>query len=209
MFENDALHMDAMLDADSPSRVRFADRPKALDALAKQAESAHASAREAEEACANLTPEQIRARGHWLFRAAELGDAKSALEFGRGDFLRYEPLTHLDEVAFWRDHAESTLQHAVAGGERDALGLLAAGYDPVHERWREGPRFDPDPVAAYAYYTAWSLTLDRIDTDVEGALDRLDRELSDADRAAARERVAEICANEVSLICDPGPRAPH
>jgi hypothetical protein len=207
MLDNEALHMEAMLDEDSPARRHFAKHPKALDALAKHAEVASASAREADDACAEMTPEQVLARSHWLYRAAELGDARSALEYGRGDFLRYEPLTHLDEVAFWRDHAESMLQRAMEGGEREALALLASGYDPSRERLLEGPRFAPDPVAAYAYYTAWSLSSDRIDVQVEGALDRLDRELGETDRARAREQAAAICANDLPLVC--GPDAPE
>jgi hypothetical protein len=186
MLDNEAVHMEAMLDEDSPALRHFAQHPKALDALAKHAESARTASREADEACEGMTPEQVLARGHWLYRAAELGDAKSALEFGRGDFLRYEPLTHLDEVAFWRDHAESMLRRALEGGERDALALLASGYDPSREQLLEGPRFAPDPVTAYAYYSVWSLSSDRIDVEVEGALARIDRELSDPDRARAR-----------------------
>jgi hypothetical protein len=209
MLDNEALHLDAMLDPDSPSRSHFAKNPKSLEAFEKQAAISQASAREADDACVEMTPEQVLARGHWLYRAAELGDAKSALEFGRGDFLRFEPLTHLDEVAFWREHSEAMLERAVAGGERDALIFLAAGHDVKDERWFDGPRFDPDPVAAYAYYTALSLSSDRIDVQVEGALDRLDRELSDTDRTRAREQAAELCVNHPALGCDPGAPPMH
>ena len=202
MLDNEALHLDALLDPDAPSRAHFAKNPKSLEAFEKQAGISRASARDADESCVGMTPEQIVARGHWLYRAAELGDARSAFEFGRGDFLRFEPLTHLDEVAFWREHAESMLERALAGGERDALAFLAAGHDAKQERWFDGPRFDPDPVAAYAYYLAMSLASDRVDVQVEGALDRLDRELDDADRIRAREQAAEICVSNPALGCD-------
>lgn len=206
MLDSEALQIEALLDPDSPSRAHFTKNPKSLAAFEKQAENSRAIAREADEACEGIAPEQVRARGHWLYRAAELGDAKSALEFGKGTFLQFEPLTHLDEVAFWREHAQSMLERAAEGGQRDAFLYLASGHDVAQERWIDGPRFDPDPVAAYAYYTALSLASDRIDVQVEGALDRLDRELSDADRARAREQAAAICANDLPLVC--GPDAP-
>jgi hypothetical protein len=203
-YESETVHLEAMLDENSDLRRRYAQKPKIIESFAKQADIARADARAAGVACAGLTPEQILARGHRLYRAGELGDAASALEFARGNFLRYAPLTHLDEVAFWRDHTESMLQRALEGGERDSARLLAQGYDPARNGWIEGPRFAPDPVSAYAYYLLASLTADSIDIVVEGRLDRLDRELNDDERERARAEATEICMNELALVCDTG-----
>lgn len=206
-FDNETIGYEVSLDEDSPLRPRMS--AKALATLATFAETSRAKVREAEATCEGLTPEQVLTRGHWLYRAGELGDAASALEFARGDFLREEQLALLEEVAFWRDHAESMLQRALEGGQRDALRLLAAAHDPSNERWIDGPRFEPDPVSAYAYYLAWSLASDSIDVNVEGALDRLGGQLTEAERLRARAEAADICLNDLPLVCDremPAPR---
>jgi len=204
MYEGEAVHFEAELDEESDLRRRFGDKPKVMESYLQQADIARNDALAARTACDGLSPEQILARGHWLYRAGELGDAASALEFAGGDFLRYQPLTHLDEVAFWRDHAESMAQRALAGGERDAVRLLARGYDPSRDPWVEGPRFAPDPVSAYEYYLLESLTGKTIDVQVEGPLDRIDALLTDDERASARAAAAEICMNELALVCDIG-----
>jgi hypothetical protein len=208
-FESEVTGYEAMLDEDAALRARLTRHPNAIEALSRLAETSRASAREAAGACEGLTPEQVLARGHWLYRAAELGDAASALEFGRGDFLRYEPLTHLDEIAFWRDHAEAMLQQALAGGESGALAYLAAGYERPSEPGIDGPHFVPDPVKAYTYYTLLSLTSEHADVRVEGSLDRLERQLSDADRARARAAATDICIESLPLVCDPAAAAPE
>jgi hypothetical protein len=206
-FDNETVGYEISLDEDSPLRPRMSE--KAIATLSTFAETSRAKVREAEATCEGLTPEQVLTRGHWLYRAGELGDAASALEFARGDFLRDDALAHLDEVAFWRDHAESMLQRALDGGQRDALALLAAAHDPSNEHWIDGPRFAPDPVSAYTYYLAWSLASDFIDVNVEGALDRLGDQLTEADRMRARAEAADICQNDLPLVCDremPAPR---
>jgi len=154
-------------------------------------------------ACEGITRAQQKSYGHWLYTAGEAGDAASAFEFGSGNFIFDDTLGNLEEVSFWRDHAEDMLQRALAGGDGHALLALAEAYDPASTpRWTEGPIFDADPVKAYAYYLAGSERNRSIGTGVEPRLERLESSLSDADRAAAQQLAAEICATGV---CTPPP----
>jgi hypothetical protein len=159
--------------------------------------------RESGSACDGITHEQQRSYGRWLYKAGEAGDAASAFDFGSGRFIFDDKLGSLEEVSFWRDHAEDMLRRALDGGNGNALVTLAEAYDPASTpRWTEGPIFDADPVKAYAYYLAGSERNRSLGTGVEPRLERLESSLSDADRAAAQQLAAEICATGV---CTPPP----
>jgi hypothetical protein len=159
--------------------------------------------RESGSACEGITRAQQKSYARWLYKAGEAGDAASAFEFGSGRFIFDDTLGNLEEVPFWREHAEDMLQRALSGGDGHALVTLAEAYDPGSTpRWTEGPIFDADPVKAYAYYLAGSERNRALGTGVEPRLERLESSLSDADRAAAQQLAAEICATGV---CTPPP----
>ncbi|HEX5125021.1 MAG TPA: hypothetical protein VFV97_17385 [Rhodanobacteraceae bacterium] len=197
-----SLLMSQMQSNDARFAVKYDDNNR--DAVRRFQQRLSDSLRESGAGCEGITRAQQKSYGRWLYKAAEAGDAASAFEFGSGRFLFDDTLGNLEEVSFWRDHAEDMLQRALAGGDGHALFTLAEAYDPASmPRWTEGPIFDADPVKAYAYYLAGSERNRSIGTGVEPRLERLESSLSDADRAAAQQLAAEICATGV---CTPPQR---
>ncbi len=153
--------------------------------------------------CSGITSEQMATRAHWLYRAAELGDAKSAYAFGTGEFLYADLFDELDQIPFWRDHAEQALQQSLEGGESAAVRYLAVAYDPAASFDFGGPKFAPDPEQAYVYYSVLSMTNESsFSYEVANALERLGAELDPEQIAAATQLAADICANDIPGACD-------
>jgi hypothetical protein len=154
-------------------------------------------------ACRGVSSAQVATRSEWLYRAAKLGDAKSALEFGSGNFLAPDILNQLDEIAFWRDHAEEALDIALEGGEPAAARLLAFAYDPAPQVSEGAARFAPDPERAYAYYSVMSMTAGQGMGGIIGdALERLAQSLDEAQIAEATELAASICTDDFAGLCN-------
>ena len=159
-------------------------------------------------ACKGITADAMPTRGAWLYRAAKLGDTESAFAFGSGRFLYADLLNELDEIAFWRDHAEESLTMALEGGELAAARELAIAYDDAPSIMDGGPRFAPDAERAYAYYTVLLLAGDDgWGTAIEDSLDRLASELDGDQIAAADDLASDICATDLAGACD-GPKKP-
>jgi hypothetical protein len=175
--------------------------------IAHRVEAARAQFVSTQADCAGVSRDQIRSLSHWLYEAARLGDTKSALEFGVGTFLETDMLGQLEQVPFWRDHAEEMLQRALAGGEVHALQALANAHDPMEQY--AIPKLASDPVAAYTYYTVMSLLPGAQNDLADYGLERLDPQMTDTDRDEALARAADICLNDLPTICSlPASSAP-
>jgi hypothetical protein len=162
----------------------------------------------AQALCDGVTRDQVKSRAHWLYLAGLAGDAESALTYGTGAFIYDDLLGQLEQIPPWRGRAEGMLQRALEGGEERALLSLARGHDPAREANDAGePSFAPDPVAAYAYYTAMSLLSGWQRNVGEDNAARLDPELTDAERAQALAMAADICLNDLPTICSLPPSA--
>jgi hypothetical protein len=180
------------------ARYPATDRPRAGngETLRERTEKLRQDVESDRRLCAGVTRAQIRGRAQWLYKAALAGDAKSAFEYGSGSFIHDDLLGQLEQIPFWRDHAEEMLQRALSGGNADALAALAHGYDPARDPNDVELHFAADPVAAYAYYTALSLMRkDWMRAIAEEPLARLDAGLSDAERAEALAKAAAICTS--------------
>ncbi|HJT98751.1 MAG TPA: hypothetical protein VJ696_10595 [Rhodanobacteraceae bacterium] len=151
--------------------------------------------------CAGISREQVKGRAHWLYTAALAGDAKSAFDFGSGGFLHDDLLGQLEQIPFWREHAEDMLERALAGGESDALSALARGHDPARENDADELELSNDPVAAYAYYAALARSTAGSREMAQTALARLGPELTDAERQRALARADDICMNDLPAFC--------
>jgi len=199
-----------LIDPDSTMGKRLASRPQALAAFQKGLDVDRARLQTARDKCAGITRNQIESRAHWLYKSAELGDADSALAFGRGDFLfsTLASIESLDQIPFWREHAEDMLERALQGGKIQAALALAQGHDPNRELdGSEVLALSDDPVAAYAYYSALRMSGE---ADVPMiAVERLAAQLSDPERAEAERQAAEICATALGGRCHPLPPVPH
>jgi len=192
-----SLFLSQLLSSDAARFAATYDE-RNRDAVRRFQQRLSDSLRDTGAGCEGITRAQQKSYGHWLYKAGVAGDAASAFEFGSGRFIFDDTLGNLEAVSFWREHAEDMLQRALAGGDGHALVTLADAYDPGSApRWTEGPIFDADPVKAYAYYLAGSERNRALGTGVEPRLERLESSLSDADRAAAQQLAAEICATGV------------
>jgi hypothetical protein len=181
-------------------------RPISADAqrvFAQQIARSEAEAAARQNACDGITPDKMATRGEWLYRAAKLGDVDSALAFGSGRFLYADLMNQLDEIAFWRDHAEEALTIALEGGTPWAARELAMAYDPAPMMTEGGPRFAPDAERAYSYYAVLLLCHDEgSGTMYEESLERLAAQLDEEQIAAANALAATICANDLPGQCD-------
>jgi hypothetical protein len=170
------------------------------NAVALRLEVARATLASRKAECSGVSREQTKSVAHWLYEAALLGDSKSALEFGLGTFISTDMLGQLEQIPFWREHSEEMLERAVAGGESSALRTLAAAHDPMRPDSSDVPRFASDATASYAYYTVISL-LPGSHEYADAALERLEPELTGAERDDALARAAEICLDDLPTIC--------
>ncbi len=159
--------------------------------------------------CAGVSREQVRSRSYWLYKAALAGDSQSALNFGTGAFIHDDMLGQLEQIPFWRDHAEDALERALAGGEKGALIALARAYDPEKDDKFGELAFASNAVDAYAFYTALSLVPGWERSVAEDAIARLDPQLTDAERNQALAKAADICVNDLPAICDLPPSGSH
>ena len=195
--------LQIMLDPASRTATRLANKPALLARIQTAAAKAEASARARSEKCAGIDPAQLQNRAHWLYLAGRSGDAHSALAFGRGDFMTGNSLELLEQVPFWRGHAEEMLRSALAGGEVEAAASLARAYDPEGERGAlQVVPLESDAVQAYAYYAVLGLGGNGESAEAaQAALERLAPQLSAAQRAAAERLVSDICAIDLAGRC--------
>jgi hypothetical protein len=182
------------------ARGRDERSSKGEDAVSLRVEAARAELASTQEECAGVSREQTKSVAHWMYRAALLGDSKSALEFGIGTFISTDMLGQLEQIPFWREHSEEMLERALAGGESSALMTLAAAHDPMKSGSFDAPRYATDAAAAYAYYTAMSL-LPGSQAYADAALARLEPQLTDAERDDALAKAADICLNDLPTVC--------
>ena len=194
--QREVISLTMMLD---PETRHFGNSSKDFGSSALRARLDEAQARldANRTACAGTTKQQVETRAHWLYRAGELGDAQAALEFGEGTFLYPDMFDQLDQIPFWRDHAQEMLESAMRGGKHDAVLILARAYDPDPTFRADFPPIRTDPVSAYAYYYLLSSLADIVSIDTEGALARLGGDLSDAERQQATELAARLCAEDL------------
>jgi hypothetical protein len=189
--------------SDSSHRQVYRDEPD-QDAMRRLQQRLADTLRENSGACEGVTRAELKSYAHWLYKAGEAGDTASAFEFGSGGFILDDTLGQLEAIPFWRDHAQDMLQRALAQGDARALLPLAEAYDPASSpRWTTGPIFDADPVQAYAYYLAASERNHSLTSGIALRLDRIEATLTDAERAEAQQRAAEICASGAGDICTP------
>lgn len=193
-----------MLDPASRTATRLANKPASLARIETSAAKAEESARARSEKCAGIGPVQLQSRAHWLYLAGRSGDAHSALAFGRGDFMIGNSLDPLEQVPFWREHAEEMLRSALAGGEVEAAASLAQAYDPEGERGAlQVVPLEGNALQAYAYYAVLGLAGDGEYAEAaQAALERLAPQLSVAQRVEAERLVSDICALDLGGRCN-------
>jgi hypothetical protein len=171
----------------------------------------------ARRACEGIGTDRLGAYGHWLYRSAQLGDAKAALRFGEGGWLAPNDYTIIDdeaEVDFWRQHALEMMQRALAEGELRASLELAVSFGDIEGFLvfpSEGQSLNlylalqPNGVESLAYLHV-AMETGNCDT-CEGYVVHLAYELGPEAAAAAKTEADRICATELAGRCK-APAAP-
>lgn len=210
-LQSGAFSLQVMLDPASSMGSRLAAKPSSLARFEQSAAKAQDLVRARIDKCAGVDPSQLRSRAHWLYLAGLGGDARSALAFGRGDFLTDAPLDQLEQVPFWRERAPDMLRRALAGGESEAAAWLAQAYDPAREPGAaQVVPLQADLTQAYAYYAVLGLAGDGEYVGMaQSALERLAPQLSAAQRADAERLVSDICARDLAGRCGAGSAPAH
>jgi len=206
-----AFSLQMMLDPASAMGARLSRKPSSHARLEQSAAKTQELARARADKCAGVDAAQLQSRARWLYLAALGGDARSALAFGRGDFLTDAPLDQLEQVPFWREHAPDMLRRALAGGEAEAAAWLAQAYDPARPPGAlQVVPLPADAVQAYAYYAVLGLGGDGETIGMaQAALERLTPQLSVAQRAEAERLVSDICALDLPGRCGAGTAPSH
>lgn len=159
--------------------------------------------------CAGIDEGRLSELGHWLYRAAELGDAKAALRYGDGSWISTGPGDAIDDMAieFWRTHALEMMQRALTGGELSAATEMALSFwsvpgltvIPAEGQILLYAALPQDPGRAITYLriaamTGACLNCDAYELGFESDMDPA--AIADAHREADR-----ICATDLAGRC--------
>lgn len=157
-------------------------------------ETARARIAEQRAVCDGVEPADFAAVGQrdglpWLIRAADAGETAAMIAYARHAFVGYD--VHLDrhapEIAAEAPRVREYLSLALALGDPGAL----VAYGDAYSR---GFVFESDPLAAYAYYFAYTRTGATDARMYESVLVNIGRRHAPDAIARARERGAAILA---------------
>jgi len=160
--------------------------------------------------CDRVDDDRLGELGHWIYRVAELGDAKAAQRFASGTWIEDDEVSLIDDgaIAFWRAHALDMAKRALANGELSASVEIAQAYQGVPGlAWippdggieHLGDAIERDPLRSAAYLRVATMIGYCEDCYVYAM--QMESDFRADMRVAARAEAERICAIDLPSRC--------